>query len=140
MLLHAKVKCTPLRENPPVSAQKSACFEVSDRGVCIAQRARNAVFSGLFRGCICIYVRTALMAVFHIILGHLALALLELLRQIIGAKALLQPGVALIALVPQDNEFDTICTPGCKSTQKKCTPGCIIRICYAPRDGALCTP
>ena len=50
MLLHAEVKCTPLRENSPVSAQKSACFEVFDRGVCIAKKARNAVFSGLFRG------------------------------------------------------------------------------------------
>ena len=28
----------------------------------------------------------------------------------------------------------------CKSMQRKCTPGCIIRVCYAPRDGALCTP
>ncbi len=67
-----------------------------DRGVCIAKKARNAVFSGLFRGCICIYVRAALMVVPDVVLRDFTLVVLFLLGQEVHGVGLLEQGVALV--------------------------------------------
>lgn len=62
-------------------------------------------FSG---GRICIYIRAALMVVPDVVLRDLALIVLFLLGQEVHGVGLLEQGVALVLLVPQNRGFDTI--------------------------------
>ena len=100
-----KLNAPPYGKIRPFQPKNRSVLRCSTGGCALPKRPEMPCFQAFSGGCICIYVRAALMAVFHVVLGHFALVFLELLCQIIGTEALLQPGVALIALVRQNAQY-----------------------------------
>ena len=112
MLLHAEVKCTPYGKIRPFQPKNRPVLRCSTGGCALPKRPEMPCFQAFSGGCICIFVRTALMTVIDVILCHFAFVDLAFLCQEIRSECFLKQGVSLVFFIPECIRVDTMCAVG----------------------------